>query len=244
MNSDPEIIELESVDSTNTYLLQHPELWKCNFLSVTAKEQIRGRGRFGRFWHSGQGTDLTFSTLFLPQGPARTHACVGILAGLAVYRALKPLVPVPLALKWPNDILSEGRKLCGILCEYATRGMDNIIVIGIGMNVNATDFPPDLQHLAISLKKLTGMDHDTRYIMRLVIDRLRELLMPFRASLDADTVDEWVRASDSIGRSIRYCTDSHERRGTISGILTDGALLVHDAETGEPVAWYGEIEYE
>ena len=139
-----EYIELDMVDSTNRYALD--AAWAG--LLITAREQTAGRGRQGRSWFSPPGENI-YMTLTL-QAPDPRFC---IVAGVAVRAALAGLLGnVELKIKWPNDILVMGRKVCGILCE--ARG--GVSAIGIGVNVDQTDWPDELHDTATSLKLATG----------------------------------------------------------------------------------------
>ncbi len=136
-----EFIELNQVDSTNQYALDKSRPG----LLVTARAQNAGRGRRGRPWFSPAGENVYMTLTVAP--PEERYP---IIAGVAVRAAIAGLVPdEAVAVKWPNDIVISGRKVCGILCE--TRGP--ITAIGIGVNVNQQAWPKELEHRACSLKQ-------------------------------------------------------------------------------------------
>jgi BirA family transcriptional regulator, biotin operon repressor / biotin---[acetyl-CoA-carboxylase] ligase len=220
------IIPLERVDSTNTYLKVHPELWDRQLCAVMAREQTGGRGRYSRTWHSGPGLDLTFSAVFLPPRDAADLACVTLLAGLAAYRALRLRLGGNLHLKWPNDIRLGDRKLGGILCEAVLNPEKPVVIIGIGINVNSVNFPPPLDTTATSMKSATGTDHDVTTLCEEILDRMIDLLSHFRVPLEEGTVREWSDASRSIGRAVRFDHEGRDRQGVIEGINPDGSLRI------------------
>ena len=128
-----EIIELDSVDSTNRYAL---DAGRAGLL-VRSLSQTSGRGRRGRAWSSPEGENLYMSITLAP--PEERYP---IIAGIAVREALASLLNVvEVAIKWPNDVIITGKKVSGILCE--TRG--DITVVGIGVNVNRISWPEDLE---------------------------------------------------------------------------------------------------
>ncbi len=235
------IIQLESVDSTNTYIKQHPELWATQLCTVMAREQTGGRGRHGRTWHSVAGSDLTFSAVFIPNGPASDIACVTLPAGLAVYRALRPLLDKDLHLKWPNDIRYGDRKLGGILCEAVLGNDRPIVIIGIGINVNSVDFPSPIDSSATSLKAVTGNDHDVAGLCKEILDRMSALIPYFRLPLDETMIREWTGASRSIGRVVRIVHDGTEQEGTIEGINPDCSLHIGIPDGGLVPGYRGEV---
>jgi BirA family transcriptional regulator, biotin operon repressor / biotin---[acetyl-CoA-carboxylase] ligase len=226
MKQSRHIVRLECVDSTNTYLRTHPELWDRQLAAVMAREQTGGRGRFSRSWHSGPGLDLTFSAVFLPPRDAADIACVTLLAGLAAHRALRQRLGGNLHLKWPNDIRFGDRKLGGILCEAVFDAGRPAVIIGIGINVNSVNFPPPLDKIATSLRLASGADHDPDSLCEEILDRMSELLSHFRVPLEEGIVREWTAASRSIGKTARFVHGGLEREGVIEGINPDGSLLI------------------
>ena len=139
-----EIIELESIDSTNSYALTAGRPG----LLVLAREQTRGRGQRNRTWHSPPGTNI-YMTLTFPDVDPRYP----VLTGVAVQEALSGLVrTLPIEIKWPNDLIAGSRKLGGILCE----ARKDITAVGIGINVNQATWPDDIRDRAVSLSDLSG----------------------------------------------------------------------------------------
>lgn len=139
-----EHIELACVDSTNRFALDAARIG----LLITAQEQTAGRGRKGRSWFSPLGENIYMT---LTVGSPDPH--YPLVTGVAVRSALADMVEgEDIKIKWPNDILIQGRKVCGILCE--ARG--NTAALGIGVNVNQTTWPDELSNTAISLKLVTG----------------------------------------------------------------------------------------
>ena len=198
--------------------------------TVTAAWQERGRGRFpGRAWQSPAGQSLLFTTLLRePLGVPRLR--LPLLAGLAVARCLEKLAGLRPALKWPNDVLVEGRKLCGVLCE----GNGDTVLVGVGLNVNQLAFPRGIAGRAVSLRGLLGRELEPL-----------SLLGPLLAELAAALGDGgWREAIEERlylrHRAVRFVEDAAGRRvlrGELLGLAPDGALLlrVEGAAPGVPV---------
>ena len=128
---------------------------------VIADHQTRGRGRQGRSWHSEPATGLYLSTLLKPNLPPEKLACLTLMAGVATVSAIHQQTSAPAKLKWPNDILLNGKKLAGILCEcIAKSGNTPAVIVGIGINLNHTSFPESIKDTATSLKLETGKNVD------------------------------------------------------------------------------------
>ena len=168
------IIKLNAIDSTNTYLrqlLQNQNLE--DYTIVTTSKQTDGRGQMGTVWDSQDGKNL-ITSIYKDVSVLKTHQqfYISIVTSLAIIKALKQFQIPRLAIKWPNDILSENKKICGILIENVIK-QDAITasIIGIGLNVNQTDF----QNLpnASSLQSLTGTHFSLDEVLHVIIDNLK-----------------------------------------------------------------------
>lgn len=147
------LIELAETTSTNDALAALAHNGATEGTAVVAGIQTQGRGRQRRAWHSPPGLGLYLSALLRPPWSAAESGELALLGGIAVVTALERLGVKKLTLKWPNDVLADGKKICGVLVEPALRG-DKIdfAVIGIGINILQCreDFPPELRDTATS----------------------------------------------------------------------------------------------
>ncbi len=181
-----------------------------------AETQTMGRGRLGNVWESAPGLGLWFSVRL--EGPMRG---VGFGAALAVRDAVAPRAV--LKVKWPNDLLCNGRKVCGILVEQRS----GWTALGVGLNVShkPADFPAALRGRAGSLESETGLAWDRAALLERLLDRMDAVVLRLRAGEYESVRTEWAAACDMVGSRIR--------RGGLSGRVQavdgDGALLV---ETG------------
>ena len=144
-------------DSTNTRLKLAGEQGAPNGSVAVANAQEAGKGRLGRHWETPKGSALAFSMLLRPQIQPENASMLTLVAALAVSRAIDEFAGIKTQIKWPNDIVYQGKKLCGILTEMSA-DMDQIhyVIVGIGINVQMTDFPKEIQNTATSLKLVTG----------------------------------------------------------------------------------------
>lgn len=155
------IERLDEVDSTNSYARALAEAGAPDGTVVVAERQTAGRGRLGREWHSSGDFGLWFSLLLRPEFEPQFAGMLGIAAGVAVVQSMRSLVGARAVLKWPNDVLIDGRKVCGILSEGRTVGQKlEWAVIGVGINVTAPEggFPPELENVATSLAQHCAAD--------------------------------------------------------------------------------------
>jgi BirA family biotin operon repressor/biotin-[acetyl-CoA-carboxylase] ligase len=137
---------------------------------AVADEQTEGRGRLGRSWHAPAGTALLFSTLLLPAVPPSRLPELSLVAGAAVVEAITDISQLEPEIKFPNDVLIGGRKVAGILAESS----EGRVVLGVGVNVNQdeTELPPDAQTEPTSLRLELGRPVDRAELLAAILARL------------------------------------------------------------------------
>ena len=201
--------------------------------AVLAGEQLEGRGSRGRSWHSPPG-GLWLSVLFRPPA-ADSIEVISLRAGLIAAEAVRTLVPRPLQLKWPNDLMLEGRKVGGVLCEARWQGEAlSWVAVGIGMNIR-NRIPEELDRVAISLAELTpGITVED--VAALVLAGIRTI-DPGAGRLSPAELDRFVRRDWLRGRRIREPV-----MGKVTGISELGALLVRTASGSKVSLRSGPVE--
>ena len=190
-----------------------------------------GRGRLRRSWHSPPGQNLYLSLLLRPAMPARHAAPLTLLAGAALARTLAEAGLAP-RLHWPNDLLFPAaggfRKAAGILTEMATDGERvRYIVLGVGLNVNGLEFPPDLAERATSLRMACGRAFDRAQLLVDFSAVFESIYDDFLARGPAAGLAGWRRYAD-LGRTCRIDQDGARVEGIATDIDESGALLVRD----------------
>ena len=221
------IVWYDSIDSTNSEALRRlPELPSGTVLA--AREQTAGRGQRGNTWFTEAGKNLTFSIVLKPSSLAAGEAhLLNYLASVAVAEFLEGY-GVSCSIKWPNDIYVGRKKICGILVENSlSGGCVAASVIGIGININQTDFPQLAN--ATSLSLATGCE----YVLE---DCLKAFMTVFEAWLPRlkDLPESYTSRLFQKGiqaRYIDYLLDGEEFTGTISSVSPDGRLVIHDGIT-------------
>jgi BirA family transcriptional regulator, biotin operon repressor / biotin---[acetyl-CoA-carboxylase] ligase len=220
--------------------------------AVVADAQTRGRGRAGRAWHTAPGRGLALSLLLSGTCEPGALALLPLVAGLAAARALQGLGARP-ALKWPNDVLLDGRKVAGILCE-ARRAPDgdprpgrgpHVAVVGIGVDVaqRTGDFPPELAPLATSLA-LAGVTTDRETVAAAFCNALEPLwtaLAGGDAAARAGLLAAWSGFATCWGREVEVREGAGTARGTALRLAPDGALVLRDAAGAEVVVRAGDL---
>ncbi|WP_108807755.1 biotin--[acetyl-CoA-carboxylase] ligase [Aquimarina spinulae] len=169
------IIKVDAIDSTNTFLRDlNREKHFIAPVCVIARKQLSGKGQMGTVWQSNPGENLTCSVFMPIEGlPLTDQFYVSIATSLAVYDTLNRLVVPKLSIKWPNDILSDKQKLCGILIENVVKNGSMIgAIIGIGININQIDF--DNLPQAGSLKQVLGQNLDIEEVLQSLLVQLEK----------------------------------------------------------------------
>ncbi|MDX1548511.1 MAG: biotin--[acetyl-CoA-carboxylase] ligase [Rhodothermales bacterium] len=216
----------EVIGSTNTEAMRWAMEGAHEGSLVLAEQQTAGRGRHGRTWQAAAGRNLTFSLVLRPPlAPARL-GLLTLAASLAVAESVEAVVvPVPVRIKWPNDVLIEGRKCCGMLLESSLAGSTPTVVLGIGLNVNQEHFAPPLDARATSLRLAAGRPVPRAPLLADLLQRLEHHYD--RLAHDADAVRHTYQDRlDGLGQPIvlRLSAQHGLVRGRLAGVSRTGAL--------------------
>jgi len=232
------IIRLKEIDSTNSYLKDKSELLQRHGLVVIAEMQISGRGRAGRKFTSVKGNNVTFSVVLHPNLPLEEIQIFALLAGVAVARVLENYVK-NIRLKWPNDVLVNEKKICGILLETINIPDHSfpVLIMGIGLNTKGcpNDYPEELQNIVttiesemspisdISSKTETAPALNNESIFQQLLLELDSCLEKF-SLVSANTqnsdkatsgrsslLQEWLQRAKALGRKVCSLNNVEER---------------------------------
>ena len=232
------IHRLDTVASTNTLLLEKEDWLDIHGLVLTALHQTGGRGRMGRRWESVPGAQLQFSVVVHPVLKIEEVPLLALAAGLAVADALALVQGVAPELKWPNDVLIGGKKVCGILVEgrpsKAGGASRNRVVIGIGINCQggAGDFPPELSNLLTTLAEASGRPVENEQVLQQVLANLEDRYLQLQSGGRLELLDDWRARAVLQGRSVSLETPGGTRRGVARNISDSGYLMV-ELDSGE-----------
>lgn len=216
---------VEETGSTNDDLVAAARRGAPSFSALVAEAQRRGRGRLGRAWSSAPGESLTLSVLLRPHVGLSGFPPLALVAGVAVAEAVEEAARVRAELKWPNDLLVDGKKICGVLAE-AVDLSPPALVLGVGLNVNQLAFEGDLAGSATSLRLETGRAHDRLALAAALLKRLAARFADVEAGGIDAVLEAWAARSCTLGRRVETATAS----GLARAIDRDGALLVEDEE--------------
>jgi BirA family transcriptional regulator, biotin operon repressor / biotin---[acetyl-CoA-carboxylase] ligase len=214
----PKVLRFESLPSTNTELARMASEGAAEGVAVIADEQTAGRGRLQRAWSSPKGAGLYFSILLRPRIPIDQWPLITFMAALAVGDALQEATGLRTDIKWPNDLLSGERKICGILAEAIETPMGRAVIVGIGINLTPSAFPA-----ATSVTEETGVKPDREAILAALLSALTRWysLLGEREKIIA----AWTsRSSYANGKVVQVKNGDETWQGTTSGVEADGAL--------------------
>lgn len=246
-----------SLGSTNTRASQWAADGAAEGSTVIAEQQTAGRGRHGRRWTARAGQNLTFSVVLRPGDahadrdalPPARFGLLALAAGVAVCEVVAEAVaeavapPAP-SLKWPNDVLLNGRKCCGILLESSTGTRPGPVIVGVGLNVNQDDFSsvPGDGLAATSLLLETGRSLDRAPLLATLLERLEARYLSLFVDGGASVRDTCERRLSQRGRrvTLRLPGSGERLEGTARGLAADGALRLETA-AGERTVHAGEV---
>ena len=228
------IITLEEIDSTNVEAARHASRGEKGPLWITARRQSRGKGRSGRSFQSPAGGNLYASLLANLVAPAASLPQISLLAGVAAYDAIRSAsgaTPLPgLRLKWPNDILISGAKLCGILTESTiTAVSDGSMSVIIGWGINLAVQPANLDRPVTSLAA-----HGAHVTPEAMLGCLDEQVLHWLSIWDGgggfgSVRAAWIERAGAVGERLIFNSGHGPVEGTFIGLDDDGALLMADA---------------
>lgn len=230
----PQILHFDSLPSTNLEAARRALEGAAEGLCVVASAQTAGRGRLQRQWISPKGAGLYFSVVLSPRIHQSSWPLITLAAAIAAHDALLEAYSLKTDIKWPNDILSNNRKLCGILAETVETPNGRAVVLGVGINLTSSAFPPELRESATSVQLETGKVPNLEIILRnllIALERRYEMLQSVRGG--EEILREWsVRSSYASGKRIRVANGQEVLEGTTRGLESDGALRV-ETDQGE-----------
>ena len=225
---------VENTDSTNHDVARLAMDGMAEGLMVVAEQQGAGKGRMARVWFSPPEVNLYFSLLLRPAVELSRAASLPLLMGLAVAEALSGLAPeIQPEVKWPNDILLKGRKLCGILCEmHVETDRVGAIIAGVGVNVNLTEemLPDELRKRATSLRIATGSVFARAQVLSAIINCFEPYYDQWRLEGFAPFVQLLAERDALYGKQVTLEQGGRRLTGKMQGVQADGALLLATAQ--------------
>ena len=214
------ILSYEQVTSTNDIARRLAEGGREEGTVVQAQFQTEGRGRRGRRWHSPKNKGLLFSVILRPDEIAGQVLLINLMASVAVAQAIKNLTGAKARIKWPNDILIEGRKAGGILME----SYPGFLILGIGINLTAG--VDELSRGATSLKECFSPDISQDVLLKETLELLDVYYRLLREGRSEQIIEEWKTLSLSLKKQVKIVYKDRIIEGQSEDIDADGALVI------------------
>lgn len=240
-----QVIYYDSIDSTNNQAKRLAEGDFKDGTVVIAEEQTSGRGRCGKDWISPKGKGIWMSIILKPHISPSDAAKITILAACAVCEGIEAVCNIETKIKWPNDIIVNGKKICGILTELGAE-MDsvNYLVVGIGINARAeaADFPEEIKETATSIRLETGQVIPRKQIAAQVLNAFDRLYKNFAVDGSIQNIIEIYKSKSAVlGKEIRVISKSGESMGKACDITEEGHLVICRPDGSKTEVISGEV---
>lgn len=231
--------------STNTALLERlsSNATVPTGFVLAAKHQTAGRGRYNRRWLAEEGQNLTFSFLYTTTANGTQLASLPMAVALGISDALNVL-QIRTQVKWPNDLLIDGAKLCGMLLERSDASHPNgqPVVVGIGLNVNMSGQTAALiDRPATSLRIETGREYDVKEVLNQILNALPPWLEKWETNGFQAIQKDWINRCAYIGETIRVGEGNNIQTGILEGFGTHGQLLLKSPTGHISEIWAGDV---
>lgn len=235
---------LKTTGSTNDVARQWASEGAPEGSLVFTNDQTRGKGRQGRTWLATPRMNLTISVILRPLLDPGQFGLITLAAGVAIAECIEECcVGIKPKIKWPNDVLLEGRKCCGMLLESSIGGSSEgpVVILGIGLNVNQTDFPGDLATTATSMTLVCGQPMDRVGVLAVLLRRLEQRYTQVQKN-PGQIVGDYEGLLEGIGSTVRLeeVVPGRWVEGVMAGIDETGAILIQ-TETGRRAYHAGDV---
>lgn len=240
------LCHFETLDSTNILAVEFAKKGAPEGTVIVAKTQTNGHGRMNREWVSPLG-GLWFSIILKPQVDPRNVAQVTLVTGIAIAKGLRKLYECDdITIKWPNDLLLSGKKVCGILSEMQldVDGAIDYAIIGVGINVNVCkdNFPNELKNFASSLNSSTSKSYSNEEVLNVILREFIEFYEVWMSKGIDVLLPVWKQLNSTIGKAVSVKdNDKVIFSGVVSSIDERGAIVVVDNSGLKRTFDFGEI---
>ncbi len=233
----------EELDSTNEEAKRQAQAGAESGLLIVADKQIKGRGRRGRSWESPAGSNIFMSLLLRPTLKMESASMITLVMALSVSEAITEMTGLFARIKWPNDVVVNGRKTVGILTELFVNGDGSwYLICGVGINVNQKSFPGELAETATSLFLESDTETDRRKLTEKVMERFDE---NYRTFCNKETMEDLMEVYNTLlvnkDAAVRVLDPKGEYEGMALGINREGELLVRKEDGSIEDVYAGEV---
>jgi len=237
------IVHYFQADSTNSIAMELAAQGAAHGTVVVAEEQTAGRGRFGRTWYSEKSSGIYASIVLRPSLPPAAAPILTLVAGLAVHESVSGVSGLATDIRWPNDLMVNGKKVAGILTEMSAE-LDRLhaLVVGIGINVNHRQMPPELEQIATSLRIEGGRVYPRAKVLVALLKEVEKLYQLLLAEGNDAIASRWEAASSfARGKHVRVRTSSDQFVAVTTGLDRSGALRLCREDGREELLVAGEV---
>lgn len=238
------ILAFGDIRSTNEYAKRLARSGEPEGCLVIAEHQTRGKGRLNRFWYSPGGQGLWFSIILRPDIEIKKSSLFALLAAVSVSQAIETVTTLKTELKWPNDILVHGKKMCGILIESdLTREKLDFLVMGIGINVSQKkkDFDHNLRNRATSLFIETKYSPNRIKLLIAVLHSLESYYEKLKSGQVAEILDSWLLKCRHREKPIIIHQGHYECEGIFEGVDEYGRMVLRTSDGNTQIVASGEV---
>lgn len=236
-------IEYKSeIDSTNNWAKDLARMGASEGTLVVADKQTKGKGRLGRYWESPAGTGIWMSLILRPNILPQFASQLTLIAGLNVCEAIEEVTGLEAKIKWPNDVVINNKKVCGILTEMsAEMELINYVIVGIGINANMKEFPEELPH-ATSIALETKKECIRKDIIQSFLEKFEKDYETYKNEKSLFFVkDRYERNCITLHKTVKLINEGHESIAEAIGITNTGELMVRHEDGREEEVMSGEV---
>ena len=217
------ILHFKSLPSTQDMAKEFTKKYLENIV-VVADSQTKARGRFNRKWHSKKG-GLWFSILIKTKNIENIQY-ITFISALSVVKSIKQIAKLETKIKWPNDVHYMGKKLCGILTE-SILGNENLIIIGVGLNLNQSYFANEIKNIATSLKIIKNKNFSKDLFLKNILTNFADIYEnKYKKNKLKFILKSWKRNSDTLGKDVEVLTKNGVLTGKAVGIDKNCSLII------------------
>lgn len=231
------------IDSTNNKAKQLAAEGACHGSLITADKQTAGRGRRGRTWLSEEADNIYMTILLRPEFAPEKAPMLTLVMAYSAAKAIREFTGLDIQIKWPNDLVWNGRKLVGILTEMSVKeGGIDYVVIGVGVNVNTTHFAEEVKETAVSLCQATGKKWKKE---QLITEITKHFLEDYKLFEQTESLTPFQEVYNALlvncGREVCILGEKESYRAKALGINAYGELLVQREDGTEEAVYAGEV---
>lgn len=229
--------------STNDEIKRLADDGAAEGLLVLAEHQTGGKGRRGRSWVTPAGSAIAMSLLLRPEIAPQYASMITLIMGLAVEEGIENCTNLNAQIKWPNDVVINGKKICGILTEMNMQGAEiDYVVVGTGINTGIDEFPEELRNTAASLHQLTGSEISRPELIAVCMERFEHYYKQFLQTCDlSGMMDQYNELLAGKNGQVRVLEPGNEYTGIARGINAAGELLVEREDGTVEAVYAGEV---